>query len=107
MAGPFDLEDQEGFGTESEIPQNFGSSGDPKDVQEVVANLVVVFLGFMAIIFMVMLILAGFNWMTAQGNQEKVDKARSQIKNAIIGIIVILAAYAIVSFVLGVIADKV
>ena len=41
------------------------------------------------------IIYAGYNWMTAQGEEEKVSKAKDTIQRAVIGLIVTIAAYAI------------
>jgi hypothetical protein len=47
----------------------------------------------------VITIIAGYQWMTAGGNEEQVAKAKKNISNAVIGLIIILAAYAITWFI--------
>ena len=64
-----------------------------------VANIIGVILGFLALIFLVLTIMAGFKWMTAGGNDEEVKKAQTSLKNAVIGLVIVLAAYAITYFV--------
>ncbi len=64
-----------------------------------VAVVINAFLGMLGIIFVVLIILAGYHWMTAQGEQEKVNKAKESLKQAIIGLVLIIAAYAITFFV--------
>lgn len=54
-------------------------------------------LGFLGILFIVLIIYGGFLWMTDQGNEEQVAKAKTIIKNAVIGLILIIAAYGIYS----------
>lgn len=66
-----------------------------------VAHLIRLALGFLGIIFVVLIILAGFSWMTSGGDDEKIAKAKKMIVNAIIGLILILSAYSIVQFVLS------
>ncbi len=44
---------------------------------------------------------AGYNWMTAQGEEEKVTKAKDTLKRAIVGLIIIVASYAISIFVMS------
>jgi type IV secretory pathway VirB2 component (pilin) len=61
-----------------------------------IINYVLSFLGVAAIII---IIIAGYMWMTAGGNDEKVSKAKSWIVNGIIGLTIILLAYAISNFV--------
>jgi len=63
------------------------------------ARIIQVVLGLLAAIFLILMILAGFRWMTSEGNEEDVKKAKSTIKTTIIGLIVVLAAYAITYFV--------
>ncbi len=57
------------------------------------------FLSVLGILFIVLILMGGFNWMTAQGEEEKVRKAQNTIKRAIVGLIIMVAAYAITNFV--------
>jgi len=57
-------------------------------------------LGFLGILFLIIILYAGFTWMTAGGSEEDVTRARSLIKWSIIGIIVIVGAYAISFYVI-------
>lgn len=66
---------------------------------DVIANLIKTFLGVLAIIFIILIIVSGYNWMTAQGDETKVTKAKQTIQRAIIGLIIIVAAYSITWFV--------
>ena len=65
----------------------------------IIAILVRAALGLLAIIFLILMIMAGFNWMTAGGDENKVKKAQDTIKTAIIGLLIVLAAYAITYFI--------
>lgn len=55
------------------------------------------FLGtfFLGIIFFGMMLYGGFLWMTSQGNEEQTTKAKNIIKNASIGLIIAVSAWAI------------
>ena len=66
---------------------------------EIAGSVVAVFLGLLGIIFIILIIYAGYNWMTAGGNEEKVKKAQDTLKRAIIGLIIIVSAYAIWKFI--------
>jgi hypothetical protein len=68
-------------------------------IGQITGLIIETLLGFLAIIFVVLLIYAGFQWMTAQGNEEKVEKSLHTITRAIIGLAIIIAAYAITYFV--------
>lgn len=64
-----------------------------------IGSVIGIVLSFVGVIFLLLMIYAGISWMTASGNQEKVTKAKDLIINAIIGLIIVLAAYAITSFI--------
>ena len=58
-----------------------------------------VFVSFIGVLFVIYTIYGGFMWMTASGNQERVDKARKTITQGVIGVIVVLSAAAIYLFI--------
>ncbi len=66
----------------------------------IVGIVIDAFLGILGILFLSYLLYAGYNWMTAAGDEEKVTKAKDTIQRAIIGLIVIIGAYAITYFVI-------
>jgi len=68
---------------------------DKSTMTQIIADVLKVFLGLLGIIFVVITILAGYNWMTAGGNEEKVEKARHLLSRSVIGLLIIVAAYAI------------
>jgi hypothetical protein len=72
---------------------------------DLVGNLINILLSVVGIILVVLLIYAGFLYMTAQGDSTKVDKAKDMMKNAIIGLVIIVSAYAISSFVISALVD--
>ena len=43
---------------------------------------------------------SGFNWMTAAGDEEKITKAKSTIRASIIGLLIIISAYALSVFII-------
>ncbi|PIR43060.1 hypothetical protein COV24_04755 [candidate division WWE3 bacterium CG10_big_fil_rev_8_21_14_0_10_32_10] len=78
-----------------------GYSGLGKsDVRMVVANIIKIVLGLLGTGALILIIYAGFIWTTSMGNQEKVDKAKKTIWGAVIGLAVILSAYAITNFII-------
>jgi hypothetical protein len=62
-------------------------------------GLVGLILSFIGIIFLLLTVYAGFLWMTAQGNASQVEKAKDLLINAIIGLVIVTAAYSITIFV--------
>lgn len=71
------------------------------DLPSIIGGFIKVLLGIMGIIMVVLILYAGFLWMTDAGKGDNVNKAKDIIKAAIIGLIIIVAAYAITSFVLS------
>ena len=49
-----------------------------------------------------MILIGGFQWMTAGGNEERVEKAKKLLIAAIIGLLIILAAWGISSYAVNV-----
>lgn len=59
-------------------------------------NLVLTFVG---VLFLILTIVAGFKWMTARGNESEVEKAKKMLVQGIIGLLIVLAAYALSYFI--------
>lgn len=55
-------------------------------------------LSFVGVVFLVLMIYAGISWMTSNGNEQTVSTAKNIIINSTIGIIIVFAAYALISF---------
>ena len=68
-------------------------------VAGIVSAVIVIALDLLGVIFLILMIYAGYNWMTAQGEEEKVNKAKETIARAIIGIIIVVGSYAIWQFI--------
>ncbi len=85
-------------GKESDIQTQTGlGQRDPRDIA---ASIINVLLGFLGIVAVIIILLGGFKWMTAAGNEDKVGEAKKLITAGIIGLVIILAAFAIAKFVL-------
>jgi len=74
--------------------------GGESDLPTIVGSLVDIFLGVIGIILFVLVIYSGFLWMTAGGNSDKVETAKKTLINAVIGLLLTFAAYAISSYAL-------
>ncbi|OGH64291.1 MAG: hypothetical protein A2821_01845 [Candidatus Magasanikbacteria bacterium RIFCSPHIGHO2_01_FULL_41_23] len=72
-----------------------------QDLRETAANLINVLLGILGLIAVVIVLAGGFKWMTAGGNDEKVTEARKMIFSGIIGLAIIMSAWAISLFVIN------
>jgi len=71
------------------------------DLRTTVANTIRVIIGFLGIIAVVIILIGGFKWMTAGGNEDKVGEAKKLLVAGLIGLVIILMAYAIAAFVLS------
>ncbi|MBI2551397.1 hypothetical protein HYV73_03590 [Candidatus Uhrbacteria bacterium] len=60
--------------------------------------IVETFLGLLGIIFFGLLLYAGFLYLTDEGGGKHVDKAKKMLKSGIIGLVIIIAAYAIANY---------
>lgn len=78
-----------------------GHIGGSRNLQQIIGSIISAALGFLGIILLGYLLYAGFLWMTSGGDSEKAGQAQTMIRNAIIGLIIIVASYAISSFVLN------
>ncbi len=72
-----------------------------KNLPEAVGNVILALISILGVIFVVLIVYAGFKWMLAQGDETKTKEALSLITNSIIGLAIILAAYAISYFVIS------
>ena len=73
---------------------------DQYKLSQIIGIVIQAFLGLLGVLFLVYLLYAGYHWMTAQGDEEKVTKAKDTIQRAVIGLIVTIGAYAITYFVI-------
>lgn len=85
-------------GYATDIRDTTGLGND--DPRHIAANIINIILGFLGIIALVLIIYAGFKWMTAAGNETQVGDAKKLLVAAVIGLIIILSAFALSSFVL-------
>lgn len=69
------------------------------DLGTIISLIIKTVLGLLGIIFLVLIIMAGFKWMTAGGNEQQITDAQGTMKTAIIGLVIVLAAYSITYFV--------
>src|SRR5690348_11405079 len=79
-----------------------GALGLPTtDIRVVVARIIRTALGLLGIVALVLVLYAGFIWMTAGGNEERISQAKKILLNSVIGLAIIMSSYAIASFVIS------
>ena len=69
------------------------------DIVHVALRAVQMLLGFAPLIALTMMILGGFMWMTSSGDEERLDKAKKTVSSSVVGLVVIILAWAAVQFV--------
>lgn len=70
------------------------------DPRVATANVINIALGLLGIIAVVLIVYAGFRWMTSAGNEEAVSSAKKTLMAAVIGLVIILSAYTIANYVI-------
>ena len=78
---------------------NSAQLGNPEGLEVIVGRVINVALSFSGMIVLCYIIYAGFLWLTAAGDSKQVDKAKDILRNAVIGLLILAAAYAISTFV--------
>ena len=76
------------------------------DLFQYVAGLISILLGILGLIFVILLVFSGFQWMTAMGNEEKITKAKKMIINSTIGLIIIFISYSLAYFIFMAITNQ-
>lgn len=69
------------------------------NIYSVMSSVISVVLSLTGIVFLAVMLYAGLRWMTAQGNEEFAAKAKEAMFAAIIGLILVISAYGIATFV--------
>ena len=69
-------------------------------VSQIIGMIINAVLGLVGVIFLILIIYSGFQWMTAGGNEETIAHAKKRLTNATIGLVIVLTAYVISLFIL-------
>jgi hypothetical protein len=91
----------------SEIDKIFGVIKPPLPIQDLgfgatgigkfLSNIIRLIYSLAGVALVFMIIWGGWDWITSEGNKEKLDSARNKIMNAIIGLLIFAAAFAVIS----------
>jgi hypothetical protein len=74
-------------------------NGSNSNLFALIGNVINIVLGILGVVFVILMVYAGYNWLTAMGDQAKVEKAKDTIWRAVIGLIIVVGSYAIWSLV--------
>lgn len=77
-----------------------GYGAEAQDPRIIASRMINVLIGLLGVIVTVLFVLAGWHFVSSQGNEEKVSKAQKIMQGAVIGLIIILLSYSI-SYFLG------
>lgn len=86
LSAPFNVQSVTSQGAGQFLSSKFGA---------IVGSII----SFVGVFLLVLVIFAGFLWMTAAGNEKKTEQAKNILISAVIGLIIILSAYAITAFI--------
>ncbi len=75
------------------LPQTGIEAG--QTLPQVIGQIINVALSLVGLIFFCLMVYAGYLWLTARGDSEPVDKAKEIIRTSIIGLVIVMSAYAI------------
>lgn len=80
-------------------PTNIKGSSIPTDLSSAIGFWIKIALGLIGTIFFVLVVYAAFNWMVSQGEEEKIKKSQKTIVASIVGLLIVVSAYAITTLV--------
>ncbi len=72
-----------------------GSGYQQSDIKMTIVGIIQVLLGFIGIVFFILILWGGFQWMTSGGNEKKIEDAKKRLTSATIGLVLVLMSYAI------------
>lgn len=82
-----------------------GTDATSNSLPELIGNIIAVLLSVLGIVFVVLVVYAGFLYLTAAGDTEKVKKAKTLLTQSVLGLVIIVAAYAIAAFVIDALTE--
>ena len=75
-------------------------TGDDVGIEFTISTIIQTALTFLGVVFLILAIYGGYLWMTARGNEEQLTKAKNTLTAAVVGLIIVIGAYAISYFVI-------
>ncbi len=72
-----------------------------REFRSAIMSIVNILMGFLGIVALIVMLLGGFFWMTAGGNEDRIAQGRGYIVAGLIGLVIIFASYALIIFVIN------
>lgn len=85
----------------NQVNTGLGGSLSSTDPRVIIGRIIQWALGFLGVIAISLIMYAGFLWMTSNGEEEKISQAKKILKNAAIGLAIILSSWGITTFILS------
>ncbi|MEK7623855.1 MAG: hypothetical protein AAB408_04290 [Patescibacteria group bacterium] len=87
---------------------NAGSvTGAESNAESILGTVINTALALVGTIFFILMVYAGYLWLTSRGDEGQVDKAKEIISASIIGLVIVVSAYAITVFVTSRFSDPI
>jgi Type IV secretion system pilin len=85
----------------------FGTSGlnGSQSLSDLIVNVIRLMLLFAGAIAVVFVIIGGYQYIASGGNEETAEKGKKTLINAIIGVVVIVLAYAIINVIVNLVGS--
>src|SRR3989338_9900131 len=77
------------------------TEGEGSDITVIVGGVIKAALTVMGTLFLAQTVYGGYLWMTARGEEEQITKAKKPLRTSVIGLGIMLGAYAITTFVVS------
>lgn len=77
------------------------------DPRAIVTNVISIISGFLGIIAVVIILISGFQWMTAGGEEDAVKKAQTRLVQGVIGLVLVLSTWSIAYYVVNILAANI
>ncbi len=82
-----------------ESASSAGLDTSPGQLPVIIGTVIKAALGLVGVIFLVLMVYAGYIWMIARGDESKTSKAKDTITAAIIGVVIVIGAYALTTYI--------
>jgi hypothetical protein len=90
----YDVADYADYAVENSNPED-------QNIAIYVGKIISYVLAVLGVIFLTLLVYAGFVWMTARGDSEQITRAKDIMVNVVIGLIIILMSYAFTYYIVS------
>lgn len=102
LANAYDFKKNSGLGESGDGAGYEAANLTDVKFSVMVGKVVRVAILLLGIFFFLLTIYAGFKWMLSRGNSQEIEAAKKIMQNAVLGLIVILLAYAITAFAMAI-----